>query len=370
MDDGTWGLVTRRALVRRSLFGALALGIAASSATTASAKDATPVAGEASSNPLPSWEAGPVKQAILDFVAESVSESRDGFVPVEQRIATFDNDGTLWCEYPAPAQAYFALQHARTMAATEPDAARNPLFREVLSGALDDVGNIDPANYYALFDQINRGMSQERYIAISRAWLDVAIHPDLGKRFVDLVYQPQLELLAFLKANEFTSFVVSGGKIDFMRAFAPVVYGLPPWRMIGTNYAYAFDDVSGDAEIIETTSLNEVVVEVNKATSIALQVGLRPVLAIGNSDGDLEMLQFAKGGLNPALALLVHHTDAVREYAYDRKYAWSPFSKALDLADKAGFMLIDMKRDWRTIWRESAGPSLLAAPLADGASIP
>jgi phosphoserine phosphatase len=351
--------MTRRALTRRALFTGVALGMAhGTMIRRVMAQDASPVPG--GSDPLPSWADGPLKQRVLDFVTESVTEGQPFYLPPSQRIATFDNDGTLLCEYPAPAQAYFAVDLARQIAETDDEAARAPLFKDVLSGALDDVANNPPSGYYPLFDAINGNMTQQRYIAICRSWLQKAVHPVTGMRFVDMVYQPQLELLALLRANGFITFVVTGSSVDFIRAFAPVVYDTPNWSVIGTSYDYEFAVAGGKGQVMGSEVEDTVVVASNKATAIALQVGERPVIAVGNSDGDYEMLQYANGGPTPALTMLVHHTDAEREFAYDRDYEWSPLVNALAAAPAEGFAVIDMKNDWLRIWPETPSPSLLA----------
>lgn len=349
---------SRRTLGRSALFGAVALGLAARGRVAA--QDATPEPG-ATDDPLPSWAEGPIKERILAFVAATIDQTGPGYVPVGDRIATFDNEGTLWCEYPAPAFAYFAVDLARQLVETDSEAARDPMLREIVGAAMADPteGLTAPSSYFPVFTELNGGMTQQRYIALCRDWLETATHPETGRRFIDMVYQPQLELLRLLDANGFMNFIVTGTSVDFVRAYAPVVYDIPAWRLIGTNYRYGFEQVDGAGQVVATDVGNTVVTGPNKATSIALDVGLRPIVAIGNSDGDLEMLQYAKGGPIPPLAMFVHHTDGEREYVYDRDYAWSPFTKALDLAPQQGIPLIDMKADWLTIWPDLPGPSLL-----------
>ena len=332
MDPATRSRFSRRALMAQGVFGAVALGMASSGLVRA--QDATPVAVDPGQDPLPSWADGTLKESILTFVRNSVDPTHPDFVPASQRIATFDNDGTLWCEYPVPVQAYFSLELARKMAMSDPESGRAPVFRKAMEPSMNAMATNDPDEYYPIFDAVNDGLTQQRYIALCREWLETAKDPETGMRFVDMVYQPQLELLDLLRASGYVIFVVSGSALDFMRAFAPVVYGIPPWQLVGTNYAYGFGEVLGTGQVIASPHENVVVVNVDKATGIALHVGLRPIIAVGNSDGDLEMLQYAMGGPTPGLAMLVHHTDAVREYAYDRDYRWSPFSKALDLAPK------------------------------------
>ncbi|MGI9254907.1 MAG: HAD family hydrolase, partial [Thermomicrobiales bacterium] len=328
-------------VTRRALFGAVAMGLAVERhhmpRMVGAQSLATPVA--VSGDPLSSWTDGLVKTRILTFIAESTDPGHPNFVPKSLRIATFDNDGTLWCEYPAPAQAYFALSVARRIAETDLEASRKPIFHEVLDNSLDDVANIDPDQYYPLFDAVNSGTTQQRFIGLCRGWLETAVHPITKRRWIDMVYQPQRELMALLAANGFTIFVVTGTSVDFVRAYAPVIYGIPSWQLIGTSYDYGFETVNGRGQVFVTTEENTVVTDLQKSTSIALQIGLRPVVAVGNSDGDLEMLQYAKGGPTPPLTLLVHHTDADREFAYDRNYEWSPFVSALADASREGFTL-------------------------------
>ncbi|MFM9105411.1 MAG: HAD family hydrolase [Chloroflexota bacterium] len=346
--------LTRRGALRSALFGATALGMAA--ARRAAAQDATPRAG---ADPLPSWADGPLKTGILAFVAAATDPGNPAFIPPAQRIATFDNDGTLMCEYPAPVQAFFAVDLTRQIGEADPEAARAPVFRRVLSGEYDDLTGAYPAGFSDVFNAVNGDMTQQRFIAFARAWFNRAVHPVTGMRFIDMVYQPQLELLDLLTANGFVPFVVSAGNVDVVRAFAPVVYGIPTWQLVGTSYDYEFAAADGQGQVMGTIDDARVISSANKATAIALQVGQRPVVAVGNSDSDTEMLEYAKGGPTPALTLLVHHTDGDREFAYDRDYAWSPFAAALDNAGTDGFTLIDMKSDWRAIWRETPSPSLL-----------
>lgn len=344
---------TRRRLLQG---GTAALAVAVVRPGASRAQSATPVAG---ADPLPSWNEGPVKQRLVAFVAAANDPASPSYVPPEQRVATFDADGTLWCEWPASAATFFALDRARALAESDPEYARDPVLRDLLAGGFDDLQTVDLHKLYAVSALANADTTQQFVIAAARRWLQTAVNPATGRRWVDQVYQPQLELLAWLRDTGWTSFVVSGTPIDILRAFAPQVLGVPPWRVVGTSYDYGFATVNGDGQVVTSAALDAADVGIDKATAIALHIGLRPVLAAGNSDGDLEMLQYALGGPQPGLALLVHHTDAKREFAYDRDYRFSPCVVALDTAAKEGFVVVDMARDWAAIWPAAPSPSLL-----------
>lgn len=349
--------MTRRAMVRSVLFGAAALGMAAARFDTA-AQEATPAATPAYGDPLPSWADGPLKQRMLAYVADSVTKGHPGYLPPNQRVATFDIDGTLVCEYPAPMQAYFAVDMVRQIGEADAESARAPVFQRVLAGEFDDLTTVEPPGFLEVFDAVNGDMTQQRFVAFARRWLQFAIHPVTGKRFIDMVYQPQLEWLAHLRANGFATFLVSAGSVDVVRAYSLPLFDIPTWRVIGTSYDYEFAVSGGKGQVVGTS---QVVALTNKASAIGLHVGERPVIAVGNSDADLPMLQYANGAPTPVLPMLVHHTDAEREFAYDRDYSWSPLVAGLSDAQAFGFGMIDMKTDWLRIWPEEPSPPLLAS---------
>jgi len=341
---------SRRRLLGRAAGIAALAGAAAIAPPVALARQATPEPA-AGADPLPSWNAGPLKRGIIEFVARSVDPAHEDWLPVDRRIAAFDNDGTLMAEYPMPASTSFVLDRARELVRTMPDYARDPAFAPLRDGAFDDPLNPEAPRLYLPIRKItNAGLTQQLSIAAARGWLQDAVNPADGRRWVDSAYRPMLELLALLHANDYTTFVVTGSEVDFVRAFAPEVYGIPTWRVIGTDYAYGYSAVDGRGQVTTTSQDMLNMTGPNKATAIALHVGQRPVIAVGNSDGDQQMLEYAAGGIGPSLTLMLHHTDAAREFAYDRDYPWSPFDRTLDAMPKLGFSMIDMAKDWNAVW--------------------
>jgi len=299
---------------------------------------------------LPSWSEGPVKRAILDFVARATTEGSPGFVPAAERIATFDNDGTLWCEHPLQAQIYFAADRLEALAEKDPGLRERQPFKAFLER---DIGTLHSLGKRAAFEiafATHAGMTADRFEQTAREWIARARHPVLGRPFTQCVYQPQLELLAHLRANGFRTFVVSGGGIDFMRVFAEEVYGIPPERVVGSSVRTRFDAGSGGTDLMRLSELGSFDDGDEKPVNIGLHVGRRPVLAFGNSDGDLAMLRYAKSGGGARLALLLHHDDAEREFAYDREFRLSPLAEALDRADEYGITVVGMKESWATVF--------------------
>ena len=303
----------------------------------------------AADDPLPSWNDGPVKQAILGFVARTTTPG-PGFVPATERIATFDNDGTLWCEQPIYVEAAFALERARELAKADPALAARPAFKTVVAGDPAAIGALTEKELVELVLATHTNLTDEAFIATVKAWLATARHPRFGRPYTELVYQPQLELLAFLRANGFKTFIVSGGGVDFMRAFAEAAYGVPPEQVIGSSGKTSFQLDGETASLFKLPEIGSVDDGPGKPQNIGLVIGRRPVVAVGNSDGDLPMLQYATGGARPALALLVHHDDAAREYAYDRASKIGTLDKAWDEATRRGWPLISMRRDWKQIF--------------------
>ena len=305
----------------------------------------------AQTDPLPSWNDGKPKQAILDFVAKVTRDGGPDFVKPELRIATFDNDGTLWAEQPAYFQLLFAFDEIKRMVAETPALKSKEPYRSVLARDLKGLmagGNKGLLQVVAL---THSGMTTEVFSASVEKWLTTARHPTKQRPYSEMVYQPQLELLAYLRANGFKTFIVSGGGIEFMRVFAEKVYGIPPEQVVGSSGVVKFR-LAGDGkpELVKESKIEFVDDGPGKPVGINRFIGRRPILAFGNSDGDLQMLQYTTGGPGPRLALIVHHTDAEREWAYDRKSHIGKLDKALDEAAVKGWTVVDMKADWKTVF--------------------
>jgi len=301
-------------------------------------------------DPLPSWNDGVAKTSILDFVARVTTPGGQDYVAPEKRIATFDNDGTLWSEQPYPFQIEFALDQIKALASQHPEWLDKEPFKSVLTG---DVKSVLAGGVPALAELViatHSGMTTEDFDVMARNWLAAKRHPKTNRLFTEMVFQPMLELLAYFRANGFKTFIVSGGGIEFMRAFAEITYGVPPEQVIGSSGKLQFEMRAGGPVL---TKLGEIVViddKAEKPAAIQNHIGRRPIASFGNSDGDLEMLQWTVAGDGPRFAMLVHHTDEAREWAYDRKWAVAPLDRALDEADARHWTVADMKEDWRRIF--------------------
>jgi phosphoglycolate phosphatase-like HAD superfamily hydrolase len=299
---------------------------------------------------LPSWNDGPAKKAILAFVTRVTTVGSPEFVPAIERIATFDNDGTLWCEQPIYVQAAFAFDRAKTMAIQNPSLKDKPGFQAILSNDRAAMARFGTAEIASLIAVTHAGMTPEAFEDIAKTWLTTAEHPKFQRLRKECVYQPQLELLAYLRANGFKLFIVTGGGTDFVRAFSEETYDIPRERVIGSSGKARFESGEGKAEVIKLPEIGDIDDGEGKPININLHIGRRPILAFGNSDGDLQMLEYTAGGKGARLSLLVHHDDAVREYAYDRDSRVGHLDKALDAANRQAWTIVSMKGDWRTIF--------------------
>lgn len=308
------------------------------------------VAGAEAPDPLPSWNEGASKRALLDFVGRVTAEGGPDFVPPPERIATFDNDGTLWCEQPVYVQAVFALDRARVIAARDPSLKEKPAFRAILSDDRDAMAKFGEDEIGELVAATHAGMTPEAFVGIARDWLATAEHPRFRRLYKECLYRPQLELLAYLRSQGFKTFIVTGGGNDFVRAFAEGAYGVPPEQVVGSSTRTRFESRDDRGQLVKEPELNSVDNMQGKPININLQIGRRPILAFGNSDGDLQMLEYTAGGAGPRLMLLVHHDDAEREYAYDRTARVGRLDKALDAAGRRGWTVVSMKNDWRSIF--------------------
>lgn len=304
-------------------------------------------------DPLPSWNDTGPKQAILRFVEQVTKEGSPDFVPLPERIATFDNDGTLWSEQPMYFQGFFALDRVKTLAPQHPEWKDKEPFASVLKG---DLKSALAGGEPALIDLVmatHAGMTTEEFEQIVSDWITTAKHPKTGKLYTEMVFQPMLELLAYLRANGFKTFIVSGGGIEFMRPWAERVYGIPPEQVVGSSVTTKFELRDGKPVLVRLPELNFNDDKAGKPIGIHQHIGRRPIMAFGNSDGDFEMLEWTTAGKGPRFGLIVHHTDADREYAYDRESHIGRLSRGLDEAPKRGWTVVDMQRDWKTIYPPS-----------------
>jgi phosphoserine phosphatase len=304
----------------------------------------------ASADPLPSWNDGPSKKAILDFVAKVTRDGGPDFVPVAERIATFDNDGTLWCEQPIPVQLAFALDRVKSLAPKHPEWKEKQPFKAVIE---DDMKSVLASGEHGLLELMmvsHAGMTTEKFEVIVKDWLATAKHPRFNRPYTELVYQPMLELLAFLRANGFKTYIVSGGGIEFMRPWAEKVYGIPPEYVVGSSIKVKYERLDSKPVLVRSPELDFNDDKSGKPVAIHRFIGRRPVTAFGNSDGDFEMLEWTTAAPGPRFGLIVHHTDADREYAYDRKAGLGRLDKGLDEAPNRGWSVVNMKGDWKTVF--------------------
>jgi phosphoserine phosphatase len=299
---------------------------------------------------LPSWNDGKAKQSIVDFVGKVTKEGTPDFVPPAERIATFDNDGTLWAEQPMYFQAFFIFDRIKALAPQHPEWKDKEPFASVLNG---DVKGALAGGEHALFEMAmatHAGMTTEEFEKIVTNWITTARHPVTKRPYTEMVYQPMLELLAYLRASGFKTFIVSGGGIEFMRQWAEKVYGIPPEQVIGSSGKTKFEMRDGKPVLVKLPELNFFDDKAGKPVAIQHHIGRRPIAAFGNSDGDLQMLQWTTAGQGPRFALYVHHTDAEREWAYDRQSSIGRLDKGLDEAQAKGWTVVDMKQDWKLIY--------------------
>ena len=305
----------------------------------------------AQSDPLPSWNEGANKRAIVEFVARVTREGGPDFVPVPQRIATFDNDGTLWSEQPIYFQFAFALDRVKALAQNHPDWKTRQPFKAVLDGDTKALLASGEKGLAEIVMATHTGMTTDEFTRTVVDWLVTAKHPTRKRFYTELVYQPMLELLAYLRQNGFKTFIVSGGTVEFMRAFAEKVYGIPPEQVVGTSFVTRFQvNASGVPVLTREPKIDFVDDGPGKPVGIQKFIGRRPILAFGNSDGDQQMLQWTAAGEGARFMGIVHHTDATREWAYDRQSHIGRLDKALDEAKARSWTIVDMKADWKKIF--------------------
>jgi phosphoserine phosphatase len=323
----------------------------ASAAAGAAAEDADSVAASPE-GPLPSWNDGASKQAIVAFVGRVTAEGSADFVPPAERIAVFDNDGTLWSEQPFYFQLAFALERVRSLAPEHPEWREQQPFKAVLENDLPGVMAGGEQSLLELVMATHAGMTTDEFADIVTDWIETARHPQSGMLYVEMVYQPMLELLDYLRDNGFRTFIVSGGGIEFMRPWSEAVYGIPPEQVVGSSIRTSFEVRDGVPVILRSAEINFIDDKAGKPVAINQHIGRRPIAAFGNSDGDLEMLQWTTAGDGPRFGLIVHHTDAEREWAYDRESPVGRLDAALDEAATRGWTVVDMARDWGVVYPE------------------
>jgi phosphoglycolate phosphatase-like HAD superfamily hydrolase len=306
---------------------------------------------------LPSWNDGPAKQAIIAFVERVTREGGPDFVPPSERIATFDNDGTLWCEQPMYFQALFAFDRIKALAKDHPEWTTTDPFKSVLAGDMKALSAKGEKGLLEILAATHAGMTVDEFHATVREWLHTARHPRFNRPYNECVYQPMVELLDYLRANGFKTYIVSGGGVEFMRPWAEQAYGIPPEQVVGSSGVVKFELVDGKPVLRKEPKVEFIDDGPGKPVGINRFIGRRPIAAFGNSDGDFEMLEWAAtpepGSPLTRLGLIVHHTDAQREYAYDRTSQVGKLNKALDEAPQRGWVVVDMKSDWRTVFREN-----------------
>jgi phosphoglycolate phosphatase-like HAD superfamily hydrolase len=306
--------------------------------------------GDAQTDPLSSWNDGASKRAIVEFVNRVTKEGAPGYVSLEERVAVFDNDGTLWSEQPLYFQFRFMLDQVKAAAPKHPEWKDNAAFKALTGGDHEALAKMGHQPILELLAAANSGMTTEVYDKTIRDWLQTTRHPRFERRHTELVYLPMQELLAYLRAHGFKTYIVSGGSVEFMRPWAEEAYGIPPEQVIGTISQVKFEVKDGVPALMRAPKIEFVDDGPGKPVGIYRVIGRRPIAAFGNSDGDLQMLQYTAAGDGARLMLLVHHTDAEREWAYDRASSIGKLDRALDEANARRWTVVDMKRDWKRVF--------------------
>lgn len=310
---------------------------------------------KAIADPLPSWNDGKTKSAIIDFVHRVTDKESRDFVPEAERIATFDNDGTLWTEQPLYNQLVFAIDRVKALAPQHPEWKTKEPFASLLKGDLKAVAASGKKGLLEIIAATHAGMTIEEFDTTVQEWIRTTRHPKSGRLYTEMIYQPMLELLIYLRANGFKTFIVSGGGIEFMRPWTNRVYGIPPEQVVGSSLKLKFEMREGKPVLLKIAEIDLIDDKAGKPVGIQSHIGRRPIFAGGNSDGDLEMLQYTTiardaQDTKPRMGIIVRHTDAKREWAYDRNSHIGKLDKALDEAPKRGWVVIDMKKDWAEIY--------------------
>jgi phosphoserine phosphatase len=311
----------------------------------------SPAPARTTSDPLPSWNEGPSKAAVVDFVERITREGGPEFVPASERIATFDNDGTLWSEQPVYTQLLFAFDRVKAMAPHHPEWMNRQPFKGVLEGDLKAAAAAGERGLLELIAATHAGMTTEEFDRLVRDWMATARHPQSQRPYTEMVYQPMRELLAYLRAHGFKTFIVSGGGVEFMRPWTEGVYGVPPEQVVGSRIKVAYEVRDGTPVLQRLGQADFVDDKAGKPVEIHQAIGRVPIAAFGNSDGDFEMLEWTTAGRpRQTLGAIVHHTDAEREWAYDRASPVGRLARGLDEAQARGWIVVDMKRDWKVVF--------------------
>ena len=311
---------------------------------------ATTAAQPGSAGALQSWNDSAAKRAIIEFVGRVTREGSPDFVPVSERIATFDNDGTLWAEKPLPFQVLFAFDRVKVMAPQHPDWNTKEPFASLLKGNMEGIAASGERGVLQLMSATHTGMTTDEFSQSVQDWITTARHPQTKRLYTDMVYQPMLELLAYLRQNGFKTYIVSGGGVEFMRPWAERVYGVPPEQVVGSSGKLKLDVRDGRPVLLKLPEIDLVDDKEGKPVGIHTRIGRRPIAAFGNSDGDLQMLEWTTAGSGARFALFVHHDDAAREFAYDRQDKLQKFSTGWDEAIARKWTVVSMKNDWKTVF--------------------
>jgi phosphoserine phosphatase len=337
-----------------AIVATLCLGVACSSpapgAPGSSNAPATPATAPVPRDALPSWNDGPSKKALTTFVSRVSTDGSPDFVPGNERVAVFDNDGTLWAEQPIYFQLAFALDRVKALAPQHPEWQTREPFKSVLAG---DMKGVMAGGEHALLDIIaasHAGNTTAEFEQVVKDWLTTAKHPKTGRLYTEMVYQPMREVLDYLRTNGFKTYIVSGGGVEFMRPWVDRVYGIPPEQVVGSRIKMKYEVRNGVPVIVRLAEIDFVDDKAGKAIGIQQVIGRRPTIALGNSDGDFEMLEWTTTAPGPRLGVIVHHTDAEREWAYDRESSVGRLMRGLDEADRHGWVVVDMKQDWARIF--------------------
>ena len=303
-------------------------------------------------DPLPSWKYGPSKQAILQYVKDVTDKSSPDYVPPADRIATFDNDGTLWSERPVYFQLLFAIDRVKALAPKHPEWKTKQPFKAVLDNDMKALAASGEKGLIELVMATHSGMTIAEFESIVKEWIKTARHPRFNRPYTDLVFQPMLELLAYLREKGFKNYIISGGGIEFMRPWTERIYNIPPEQVVGSSIKTKFEMRNGRPVLARLPEINFIDDKDGKPVGINQHIGRRPIAAFGNSDGDLQMLQWTASNSHKSFMLYLHHTDAEREWAYDRDSHIGKLDIGLDQAKKDGWTVIDMKNDWKVVYSE------------------
>jgi len=315
--------------------------------TPAPAATTPPAAAPA--DPLLSWNDGPAKKAIVEFVVRTTTPNGPDFVAPAERIAVFDNDGTLWAEHPIYFQVAFALDRIKAMAPSHPEWKSKQPFKGVLEGDMKAVMATEHG-LAQIMAVSHSGNTTDEFASLVNEWMASATHPGTKRHYNEMVYQPMLEMLTYLRANGYKTFIVSGGGVEFMRPWVEETYGIPPEQIVGSRAKVKYEAKDGVPSLVRLPDVDFVDDKAGKPVGIHQVIGRRPTMAFGNSDGDFEMLEWTTSAKGPRLGVVVHHTDAVREWAYDRESHIGQLARGLDEGPKRGWVIVDMKNEWKVIY--------------------